>query len=100
MRFHVRFSALETVIAPADVARGRQAVGKAVARITASGKLEAGGALAPERSGFFVLKDISDPAQLYELLGGEFVDHFNIEAHPILSYEALAEIFRKDPVEN
>lgn len=98
MRFHVRFEVFETITAPADITRVRQGVGKVVSRVAASGKLEVGGALAAKRSGFFVLKDIEDPAQLFELLGGEILDHCHVEALPILSFEQLGEVFRKSPV--
>jgi hypothetical protein len=98
MRFHVRFEVFETMTAPADIARVRQGVGEAVSRIVASGKLELGGALAAKRSGFFVVKDIDDPAQLFDLLGGEILDSCHVEALPILSFEQLGEVFRKNPV--
>ena len=100
MRFHVRFEVFETITAPADITRVRQGVGKVISRIAASGKLELGGALGAKRSGFFVLKDIDDPAQLFDLLGTEILDACHVEALPILSFEQLGEVFRKNPVTN
>lgn len=94
MRFFVTFEVFETITGEADVKRAREAAGKHIQHIQNSGKLVEGGMLGDRRGGFFIL-DLDKPIELYDLLGDMF-DMCRFESHPVLSFEDLAEFFRKE----
>ena len=96
MQFLVIAEVRDTIVGDA-VGRLRQDVGKAIQRITASGKLRAGGVLAGRRAPFFLL-EVDSSEELMELLGSELIDHANCDVHPVLSFESLGKFFAEHPV--
>jgi hypothetical protein len=98
MKFLVQFEVFESITAPTDIARLREATARAISRVMASGKVESAGALLPKRGGYFVLKEIDKEDDLINILGAEFLDNCRIQANPILSLEALGKWFRENPV--
>jgi hypothetical protein len=97
MRFLVKFEVFETVIGDANVKHVREAAGRQIQQAQNSGKLIEGGMFGDKRGGFLLL-DIDNSSDLYELLGGAILDNCHIESHPILSFEELGEFFKKHPV--
>jgi muconolactone delta-isomerase len=96
MQFLVIAEARDTIVGDA-VRRLRQDVGKAVERITASGKLRAGGVLAGRRMPFFLL-EVDSSEDLMELLGSELIDNMNCNVYPVASFEFLGRFFREHAV--
>ena len=97
MRFFVKFEVFETVTGDAEVKRIREAAGSQIQKAQNSGKLVEGGMFGDKRGGFLLL-DLDKSSDLYELLGGAILDNCHIESHPVLSFEELAEFFKKHPV--
>jgi hypothetical protein len=73
----------------------RADVEKAVKRVTASGKMQAGGILGGRR-GAFMLLEMETAKDTLELLGGEILDNMKVELYPIISFQEIGEFFAKD----
>lgn len=97
MRFFVKFEVLESITGDAEVKRVREAAGRQIQYAQDSGKLVQGGMFGDERGGFLIL-DIDKSSDLYELIGGAFLDNCHVEGHPVISFEELGEFFKKHPV--
>lgn len=95
MQFLVLAEVRDSIVGDA-VPRLRQEVATAIQRITASGKLQAGGILGGRREAFCLL-DVDNMAELTELLGGEIIDNMQVEVYPILAFEDLAKFFQEHP---
>lgn len=96
MRIFVKTEVFETITRDEEVARLREAVGRQMQRILKSGKLESGWVSAVSRSPMFIFK-VDAPTEVMDLLGCAFIDHFRIEAHPIISLEELGRFFETNP---
>ena len=95
MRFLVLMEARDTLIEE-KIPRLRRDVQTAIQRITAAGKLQAGGMLVGRRKGFMVL-EADSPSEILELLGGEIVDNMNADVHPFVTFEELGQFFAAHP---
>ena len=95
MQVFVKWEAFETITGDDEVQDLRAAVGKQVQHILKSGKSSAGGVFADGRAGFFVL-EVNSAEEVIGLLGGAILDHFRVESHPLISYEALGKFFEKE----
>jgi len=93
MQFLVIAEARDTIVGDA-VKRLRQDVGKAIERVTASGKLRAGGILAGRRMPFLLL-DVDSSEELMRLLGPELMDNFSVQVYPVASFETLGKLFKE-----
>jgi muconolactone delta-isomerase len=96
MLFLVIAEARETIVGDA-VRRLREDVGKAMKRITASGKLRAGGVLVGRRMPFLLL-EVDSAEELMELLGSEMIDNMHCDVYPVASLEFLGKFFAEHPV--
>ena len=96
MRMFVKAEVFETITTDEEVARLRDTVGQQIKKIMESGKLELGWVAVDARSPMFIF-NVDSAAEVLELLGGAFVDHFKIETHPIISLEELAKFFAEHP---
>jgi hypothetical protein len=97
MRFFVKFEAFETVTGDDEVKRVREALGRQIQKVQNSGKLIEGGMFGDKRGGF-VIVDLDKSSDMLELLGGGVLDNCRVESHPIMSFEEIAEFFKKHPV--
>ena len=95
MKMMVLFTAFESIIGPDSVARLRAQVAEAMKRIGQSGKLESGGIFADRRGGYMIL-NINEAEEMNELFGGDLLDNFRIESHPLFSFDRLAKFFEED----
>lgn len=95
MLFLVIGEARDTLVGDA-VPRLRKDIATAVKRMTASGKLQAGGILGGRRKGFFLL-EAETSRELLELLGGEIIDNMNCDVYPVVSFEDLGKFFAEHP---
>jgi hypothetical protein len=98
MKIMVLFTAFESIIGPEAIGRLRAQAGNAIGRIEKSGKLEAGGMFADRRGGYMLL-NVSEGEELNELFGGDILDNFSIETHPVFTFEWLKNFFEKDKVQ-
>ena len=96
MRIFVKAEVFDTITSDAEVTRLRECVGKQIKKITDSGKLELGWVTGDARSPMFIL-NVGSGAEVMDLLGSAFVDHFRIETHPILSLQELGKFFEQNP---
>ena len=94
MRFLITARMFESIYRQEDVLKGRESIGKGYGRIKESGKLVESGVFGDQRGGFFLV-DVNSAAEIHELLGPEFLDHFNIEAHPIAAWDDLGKFLDK-----
>ncbi len=95
MEVFVRFEVFDTIHDREDVLAVRQAVGRQLRQIQESGKVKELRAFSDARGGF-MLVDIDSPAELRDVLGAAYLDHFHIETHPVITAEDLAEFFERD----
>jgi hypothetical protein len=95
MKVFVKFEVFNTITGADEVGRLRKAVETQAKKIMASGKVTASGIFADARAGFFFL-DVASAEELFELLGSGVLDHCHVETHPVISFEKLAEFFKKD----
>lgn len=94
MRYFVKATAFDTVVRDDDIARTRHAFGAKVRQIKESGKMVEGGVLADGRGGVFIF-DVDSHQELMGLLAPQLVDHFNVECHPLVSFEDLMDLFKR-----
>lgn len=97
MRFLIKFEVFDTATGNAEVKRVREAAGRQIQQAQNSGKLVEGGMFGDQRGGF-LLVDLDKSPDFYELLGGAILDNCHVESHPVLSFEELADFFKKHPV--
>jgi len=97
MRILITFEVFETVKGDDDVRLLRKVVGKQIQQVQNSGKLVEGGIFGDRRGGFLLL-DIDEASDLYELLGGALLDNCRVESHPVLSFNELGEFFKSHPI--
>ncbi len=90
MQLLVMARARESVVGGDAVRRLREDVGKAIQRITASGKLLAGGVLVGRRIPFLLL-EVDDGEELMELLGPALMDGMHCDVYPVASFESLGD---------
>jgi hypothetical protein len=96
MQLYVQFTVFEHLTGKDTVAHLRYVVGEQLGTIKQSGKLVSGGIFADARGGYMVL-NINDSTELGTLLGGAFIDHFNIVSHPLMTFDQLGEFFKNHP---
>ncbi len=94
MRFFVKAEVFESIVRDDDIARARHAFAKKVKQIRESGKLVEGGVLADGRGGVFIL-DVESERELLGLIAPEMVDHCRVETHPLVSFDDLIELFKR-----
>jgi len=94
MKYHVKWDCLgmKSEGASSEV---REMVGKQIEHIEKSGKMVDGGSLLGVRGGYFIL-DVAKPAEILSLLGRAFVENFNIEIHPIVSFKEMSEYMEEE----
>jgi hypothetical protein len=97
MRFFVKFEAFETIIGDEEVKRVREALARQIQKIQNSGKLIEGGMFGDKRGGF-VIVDLDKSSDMLELLRGEVLDNCRVESHPVMSFQEIAEFFKKHPM--
>jgi hypothetical protein len=97
MQFLVIAEARDTIVGDAAVRRLREDVGRAIGRITASGKLRAGGVLAGRRMPFLLL-EVDSAEELMALLGSELIDNMQCDVYPVAPFEYLQQFFADHPV--
>lgn len=97
MQLFVTWEVFHSIIPDAESATLRQRVWAAIGRIQKSGKMKAGGLLAGQRGGFFIL-DVNAAEEVLELLGGEILDSCTVDSHLLMSFEKLGEYFAKHPL--
>ncbi|MEI6501595.1 MAG: hypothetical protein WCP21_11305 [Armatimonadota bacterium] len=95
MLFLVTAEARDSIVG-AEVPRLRAGVETAVKRISASGRMQAGGILGARRAAFFLL-EIDSAEELLTLLGGEIIDNMQVESSPVVSFEDIGKFFAKHP---
>ena len=95
MQVFVKFELFQTITERDEILEVRERVGQQLQKIQASGKVKAGNIFADARGGFFLL-DVQSSQEVSDLLGSPFLDHFQIETHPVITFEQLGEFFRKD----
>ena len=93
MRLFVKFVALDSIHGPEDV-EVRKAVGEQLQKIIASGKMESGGSFGDGRAGYMVL-NVNSGAELRELIGLPYTANYNIESHPLMTFEEVLGFFKK-----
>ena len=91
MKYYVKFDCLGMSKSP----EGREIIGKQIEHIDKSGKLVEGGALLGTKSGYFIL-DVNKPAEILGLLGSAFLENFNIEVHPVVSFKEMGEYMMEE----
>ncbi len=94
MRFFVKATAFDTIVRDDDIARTRHAFSAKIRQMKESGKLVEGGVFADDRGGVFIF-DVDSHQELLSLLGPQLLDHFNVECHPLVSFEDLMELFKR-----
>lgn len=67
----------------------------AVKRVQASGKMKAGGILGGIL-GAFMLLEMTESKEIFELLGGDIIDRMHVQVDPIIDFKDLGEFFAKD----
>ena len=93
MRFFVKLAAHESIHgAEDDVVR--KAVGEQLQKIIASGKMESGGSFGDARGGYMIL-NVNSGAELQELIGLPYLINFQIESHPLITFEEVLGFFKK-----
>ena len=97
MQFLVLGEARDSIVGKEMVRNLRADVATAVQRIAASGKMQAGGILAGQRKGFWLLEADSSE-ELMALLGGELIDNMRMEITPVLAFESLGKFFAEHPM--
>lgn len=95
MLFLVLTEARDSIVGHAAVTQLRTDVGAAIKRVTASGKMQAGGILGGKR-GAFMLLEMEKATDVLELLGGEIIDNMKVDVYPIVSFEEIGQFFAKD----
>lgn len=95
MRYFVRATVFESIVRDEDVAIVRERFASQLKKIRESGKLTEGGIFADGRGGIFIL-DVSSAVEVFDLLGTAIVDHFNVETHPLITFDELMEFFSRD----
>ena len=96
MQFLVIAEARDSIVGGA-VKQLRADVATAIQRITASGKLLAGGILGGRRMAFLLL-ELDSTDELLELLGSELIDNMQCDVYPVVSFERIGQFFMKHPV--
>jgi hypothetical protein len=94
MRFFVKLVAFDSIHGAED-AEVRKVTGEQLQKIIASGKMESGGAFGDGRAGYMVL-NVNSPAELRDLLGLPYLINFNIESHPLMTFEEVLGFFKTD----
>ena len=87
MRIFVKFDALDSIHGPEDVVV-RKAIGEQLKKIIASGKMESGGSFGDVRGGYMIL-NVNSGAELQELIGLPYLINFQIESHPLITFEEV-----------
>lgn len=95
MLFLVLTEARDSIVGHEAVSQLRADVAAAIKRVTASGKMKAGGILGGKRSAFMLL-EVEKAPDILELLGGEIIDSMSVEVYPIVSFEEIGQFFAKD----
>jgi muconolactone delta-isomerase len=96
MKFLVIAEARDSIVGDA-VRQLRANVATAIQRITASGKLLAGGILGGRRMAFLLL-ELDSADDLLELLGSELIDSMQCEVYPVISFERIGQFFQEHPI--
>ncbi len=94
MQLLVTFTVHDTIVLDEDRRLRNEVVGPRMPQIMGSDKLLASGIFTNDRGGF-LLMDIDDIAELYDLLGPEIYANFEVVVQPILPSEKLGELFEK-----
>ena len=92
MRFHISVELRPTITRPEEVLAVRHAIGRQIAKISASGKMIDGGIYADARGGFFIL-DIDSPVEIMQLMAPAAHDYCSITCHPLATFEELGQVF-------
>ncbi len=93
MKVFVKMQVRSCVMKADDVRHVREIFGKQMQHIMKSGKVTESGALATDRTVFFIL-EIEKPIELYELLGSLW-DYCSIETDMIVPPNELGEYLAK-----
>jgi muconolactone delta-isomerase len=96
MQFLVIAEARDSIVGDA-VKQLRADVATAIQRITASGKLLAGGILGGRRMAFLLL-ELDSTDEILELLGSELIDNMQCNVYPVVSFERIGQFFKEHPV--
>jgi hypothetical protein len=94
VRLLVKYMLFDTLTRDEDLGPVRQAFGKQIQQIQASGKLLAGGVFADTRGGFYLV-DVDSPTELNQLLGSAILDHCHVETRVVMSLEELRQRFEQ-----
>lgn len=94
MRFFVKVSAFDSIVRDDDIRKTRRAFREKAEQIRESGKLVEGGAMADGRGGVFIL-EVGSHSELLSLLAPQIVDHFEVDCHPLVSFDELMELFAR-----
>ncbi len=93
MQFLIIVRPFETIVGPLAPALQKE-VGLAIQRVVASGKMAHGGVIVDGRGCYMVL-NINDTSELFDLFGASVYDSCSIEIHPLTTFEKLGELFAK-----
>jgi len=97
MKYYVKFDCLGKMSegSPEQILKGQELIGRQIEHIEKSGKMKDGGPLLGTRGGYFIL-DVNKPAEILGLLGRVFLENFNIEIHPVLSFKEMSEFMQEE----
>ena len=95
MKFFVKFTVYDSINTKEHIRTLRAGVGKKIEEFTNSDKFVDGAIFGGERGGY-VIFEVERFADVYDLLGGDIIDQFKLEVHPLISFEELGEFFAKD----
>ena len=98
MRIFVRLEVFESIKEVGEIRKLREAAAVQLDKIRKSGKLELGIVAADGRLPMMLL-NVDSAAELMDLLGNVFIDHFKIESHPVVSFDELGKFFAAHPPE-
>jgi hypothetical protein len=94
MKYHVKFNCLGMKSeGNPDVIR--EMVGKQIEHIEKSGMMVDGGTLLGSKGGYFIF-DVPKSAEILGLLGRTFLENFDIEVHPVISFKEMGEYMMEE----
>lgn len=94
MKYFIKFDCLG-MKSEGDSSVIREMVGKQIEHIEKSGMMVDGGTLLGTKGGYFIL-DVPKSAEILGLLGRTFLENFNIEVHPVLTFQEMGEYMQEE----
>ena len=95
MKYFVSWNCTGMKLSESESSVKRDMVGKQIEHIEKSGKMVEGGTLLGTKGGYFIL-DVAKPAEILGLLGKVFLEDFNVEVHPIVSFKEIGEYMMEE----